>query len=362
MPEPPRPGAMPPADAPARILPAAALAPAARPLAPRARLAAEPGRFPLDQAALLAGAGGDPLSVTYRSAPRLTHATGEVTEARLGEAPAGELTITGFGLLGTGGALPRHLTATVAAEQRKRSPALHRFLDMLAGRFAGLLVLAGSKYRPTRDPVPTERALGAAIGLGTPHLASRAGVPPETLLYHAGHLAPRTRSAARLAALLEAEIGALGQVEILEFAGGWVPVPPPERSRLGGGGVGAGAHGQHAGLGAGAMIGVETWNAQSRFVIRIGPLDRAGFEALLPGRPLHRAVGALARLYAGPDNMFLMNLVLKASELAPTPLGGTARLGWSSWLMPPSVSARRDGEEPIFQPRGGTAPNHGAGS
>jgi len=311
--------------------------------APRARLVAEPGRFSLDQAATLAAPGGDPLALRYRSAPRLAHPTGEVTETR---PDRGEITVTGFGLIGSGGALPRHHTATVAAELRKRSGALHRFLDMLASRFIGLFVLAGAKYRPTRDPAPAERVLAAAVGLGTPQLAPRAGAPLAELLYHAGHLASRTRSTTRLAAMLEEETG--HRVTIEEFAGAWIRLPPSERTRLGGSGRGAGAEGQHAALGMGAVIGAESWDPQARFVIRLGPLDRTEFEAVLPGRPGHDRLVSLARLFVGLDTSFVIAPVLRAPEIPPLALDGGARLGWSSWLTAPRPR-RHDGTEPRFE-------------
>jgi len=296
----------------------------------RGRLAAEPGRFSLDQAAAVAAPGGDPLALSYRTAARLGHPSGEVVAAPVDKP---ELTVTGFGLIGPGGTLPRHHTATVAAELRKRSGALHRFVDLLAGRFAGLFVLAGSKYRPARDPLPAQRGLAAAVGLGTPHLSTRAGLPLGELLFHAGHLAARTRSASRLAAMLGEETGQ--PIEVREFAGGWLRLPLSERTRLGGGGLGARANGQHAVLGSGAALGAETWDPQSRIEIQIGPLDLARFQALLPGAVAHGRIAALARMFAGLETSVVLNPVLAADQVPPLGLGQGAQLGWSSWLTAP---------------------------
>ena len=312
------------------------------PGSPRARLQAEPGRFSLDQAVAVAAPQGDPLALRYRTLPRLGHANAEVIAAPLDKP---EMTVNGFGLVGIGGTLPRHFTATVAAELRKRSGALHRFVDLLASRFTGLFVLAGARYRPSRNPEPTRRTLEAAIGIGSPHLADRTGVNPTELLYHAGHLASRTRSAARLAAMLEEEVG--GPVTVEEFAGGWLRLPPTERTRLGGGGLGN-AGGQHASLGAGAVLGAETWDPQSRAIIRIGPLDRAAFNALLPGQPAHARITALTRLFAGMETAFVINPVLAAQEVPPMALGAGAQLGWSSWLSSPRPR-RDDGAEAQFE-------------
>ncbi len=326
----------------------AALLPPIRPVAapPAERLLREPTRFTLDQAAHLLAPGGDVLALRYRTVARLGYPQGEIGVPRPEQR---QLAVTTFGLVGAGGVLPRHFTGLVGAEQRKRSEALHAFLDLGASRFTGLFVKAGEKYRPTRDPAPAERGLAAVIGLATPHLAGRLGLELQRLLYHAGNLASRSRSAARLQSMLEEETGL--PVTIEEFAGGWIRLPPTEQTRLAGGeprgGRGRGLGGQHAVLGQGAVAGAQTWDSQARFVIRIGPLDRAGFEAMLPGTPQHRRVLAMTRLFVGLDTSFAINPVLAAEAVPPLALG-VGRLGWSSWLTTPRAR-RRDGEEPRFE-------------
>ncbi|HEY4254650.1 MAG TPA: type VI secretion system baseplate subunit TssG [Roseomonas sp.] len=317
--------------------------PSLRTLPPAVLLRREPTRFhPDEAAAITAQVSKRPVrDLNYRTLPRLGHPAGAVTQARPDE---GELTLATFGLIGSGGTLPRHHTATVAAELRKRSRALHGFLDLLAQRMAGQFVAAGAKYRPTRDPEPARRALAAAIGMGTKGLDGRMAVPPDALLYHAGNLSSRSRSAERLRGLLEAETER--PVEIEEFAGGWMRLPPTEQSRLP---AGRGA-GQHGGLGSTAVLGAQVWDAQARFIIRIGPLTRPEFEALLPGEPAHKRVTDLTRLFVGLDTGFAINLVLKAEEVPQASLGGGARLGWSSWPATPKprTAAARDA---IFEPQ-----------
>ncbi|WP_419897444.1 type VI secretion system baseplate subunit TssG [Roseomonas sp. USHLN139] len=306
-------------------------------MTPLERLVRTPQRFELDQAIDIVSGQGDPRALRYRSTARLAHPTAAVVAA---DPARRQLTLGAFGLIGPGGVLPRHHTATVAQEKRKRSEALHAFVDLLGGRFAGLWAAAGRKYRPTRDPLPAERALAAAIGLGTPHLAPRAGVPAAALLFHAGNLAPRMRSAERLRALLQEEVGF--PVELEEFAGGWLRLPDSERSRLGAGR-------QHNALGLSTALGAQVWDAQSRFVIRIGPLPRLDFEALLPGTPRHHRLVALTRLHVGLDTGFAINLVLAAAAVPAMALGaGGGRLGWTSW-MGQAAPRRRDAAEAIFE-------------
>lgn len=351
----PGPEETPPEAAPALAALAVAAAPAPRepppapllaPVAPLDLLRREPTRFDLDQAAMIAlsAAGlpaGEPEELRLRTATRLALPGGAVLAAKPQE---GELTLATFGLTGAGGVLPRHHSAMVAAEQRKRSLALHAFLDMLGRRTTGLYVKAGAKYRPTRNPEPTGRVLSAAIGMATPHLDGRMPLPKETLLYHAGNLAARSRSAERLRAMLEAETGR--RVEIEEFAGGFIRLPGSEQTRLP---RGRGSP-QHAVLGVSAVAGAQVWDPQARLIIRFGPLDRAAFEALLPGTPAWLRVTQLARLFVGPDTSFAVNLVLRAADVPAAGLAGGARLGWTSWTGV-SRPRRADARDALFEPR-----------
>jgi type VI secretion system protein ImpH len=295
---------------------------------PAGRLAATPERFDLDQAAHVAAAlagHDDPLALAFRNPPRLSLPLGDVLAA---DAAAGSLEVAGFGLLGHGGALPRHYTAMAAAEARslpaalrRRGPALQAFMDLLARRFTGLWIKAGAKYRPARSPQVARNALAAAAGLGTPGLAATLATPLPGLLRHAGHLSSRTRSADRLAALLEAEAGC--RVHIIEFTGGWQRLPPGERSRLGQ---------AHARLGGGAVAGSQIWDPAGSFTIRLGPLDISGFAALQPGQPLFRRLCELTRLHAGLEQEFVLNPVLAGAAVGPLRLGQEGRLGRNAWL------------------------------
>jgi type VI secretion system protein ImpH len=334
------------AAASARPPPEPPPAPALAPLSPIDRLKREPARFDLDQAVAVtlraAGAApGEPEALRLRSQPRLAMPSGAVVQAKPEE---GELTLGTFGLVGAGGVLPRHHTAMVATEQRKRSMALHAFLDMVARRSVGLFPKAGAKYRPTRNPQPTTDALSATIGMGTGHLDGRMRVDRQALLYHAGNLASRTRSTERLRAMLQAETGR--KVEIEEFAGGYIRLPESEQTRMPRGRAAP----QHCALGVSATAGAQVWDAQARFIIRFGPLTRAEFDALLPGTPSWQRITQLARLFVGQDTAFAVNLVLRKDEVPASRAGGGARLGWSTWTGA-SRPRRADARDALFEPR-----------
>lgn len=314
------------------------------PGSPLARLKAEPARFEFEPAATMMAPGGRLLALDIRTQARLGLPNAEIAEA---DPASGRIVATTFGLIGPGGVLPRHYTGTVAGELRKRSGALHAFLDLLARRFTARWIEAGAKYRPTRNPEPASRALAAAVGLVTPQLPGRLASPLSSVLYHAGNLSARTRSAERLRALLAEECGA--PVEIIEFDGGWLRVPESERTRLP---TRSGPHGQGR-LGVDAMAGAAVYDPQSRIRIRFGPLAAERFVEFLPGRPLHRRLAELTRLFLGPEMEFVFNPVLRADAVPKAELGGAggSRLGWTSWLAPPRPRTQ-DVDDAVLAPQG----------
>jgi type VI secretion system protein ImpH len=85
-------------------------------------------------------------------------------------------------------------------------------------------------------------------------------------------------------------------------------------------------------LGQDAAVGTRAWDPQARVVLRIGPLDRAGFEALLPDKALLKAFVGLVRAYLGFEVGFGVNLVLAANEVPEARLDGGGMLGWNTWL------------------------------
>jgi type VI secretion system protein ImpH len=298
-------------------------------LTPLERLQREPGRFSIDRASEVIAPGRDPTEIAYRTTSRLGAPASEVAQAN---AVKPSLVTPTFGLIGPGGVLPRHYSALVDGETRRRSTALQAFMDLLSRRITGLFVKAGSKFKPTRDPRLTEQVLGAAVGLGTAGLAEGLASPLQAVLYHAGSLASRTRSAERLRGMLSAETG--GEVRLIEFAGGWVRLPPVEQTCL----AAPGQPGRHDRLGVDAAVGAQVWDPAARFLVHLGPMALADFEALLPGAPLHTRLVELTRLQVGLELDFAFNPVLSAAEIPSLRLGppgkGAARLGWTSWLTP----------------------------
>ncbi len=296
------------------------------------------------------------------AAARFTSTTGssylpaEVTQVRSDAGLSEPLVTVGVvGLTGPAGVLPRYYTDAVVADQRSRAFSLTRFLDLISHRMVAAFAGAGAKYRPHRaadvgalaaspegaDPVA--ESLLALTGYGTPHLADRLLAGPAALRHYAGFFAAHPRSADRLEALASDWLGR--QVKVDQFAGAWLALPVDQRSRLG---VGL-SRGKFSQLSVDAAAGVRAWDQQARIVLRIGPLDLAYFERLLPDQPLLQELIALVRAYVGFEVGFAVNPVLArdavpALALAPPGQqgGGQARplLGWNTWL-PTSRATRR---------------------
>jgi type VI secretion system protein ImpH len=336
---------------------------AVNPLSPLARLLARPQSFRFDAAIrvlLRARRTADPAeAMRFRSIPNFSFPPADITEVKQQDGKPPRVVTPVMGLTGPTGVLPRYYTETVAQTLRNRSRALHDFIDTLAHRFVGGFARAGTKYRPhlsadqvQLDPGAPDKisdGLLALTGYGTPNLVERLAVGPEPLLHYAGLFALRPRSADRLAALVSDWVGR--QVEVVQFAGTWLFVPPDQRSRLGVG-IAPGAFSQ---LGIDAAIGVRAWDPQGRIILRIGPLTGEEFDALLPDRPALRRLVSLVRAYVGFEIGFAINPVLARMEVPPLRLDASAasppRLGWNTWMPTASASMQAGGDaaEAMFE-------------
>ncbi len=308
-------------------------------VSPLAHLAAEPADFGFDAALRLllhrAGAKDPEVAARFTSRNGLAFAPSDVLTVELppDDGPAA-VTLGLLGLTGSGGVLPRVYSEHAASTD---GDALHALLDVLAHRMLAALGSAGQKYRLDRgieaarldgrgERATHVEALLAFAGFGEPGVAERLPFDSDALLHYAGIFALRPRSAERLAALASDWLGR--QVEVIEFVGAWLTVDRDQQTRLP---VGRDT-GVFAGLGRDAAIGTRAWDQQARVVLRIGPLDRAGFEALLPDRPALKAFVALLRAYLGFEVGFAVNPVLAAGEVPAVRLDGTGMLGWNTWL------------------------------
>jgi type VI secretion system protein ImpH len=250
-----------------------------------------------------------------------------------------------LGLFGPNGALPLHLT-DYARERiaNTKDPTLARFADVFHHRILSLFYRAWGASRPTVsfDRPDSDRFadyVASVIGLGTPALRERDGVPDIAKLHYSGRLSNQTHNAEGLIALLT-DFFRL-PVALDEFVGHWMVLPEDCRWRLG-------DSPETGALGMTVTVGARIWDRQYKFRIIFGPLGLEDFERMLPGGENLPRLTALVRNYVGDELAWDVNLILRKEEIPPLDLGGKGRLGWSTWLT--SREPDRDAEDFYLQP------------
>lgn len=250
------------------------------------------------------------------------------------------LTPTFMGLLGGHGALPAHYTERIAAHLMLDKDAGPRvFFDTWSNRSLALFYEAWRKYRVELQYEVNGRdgflpLVLALAGLGNDSLRRRLAPDPggrvldESLGYFAGTLQHRPASSVQIARVLADYFGQPVRAE--QFVGSWYGVPPGQQTTLGG---------ANAVLGAGALAGDRVWQRDLRMRLVIGPLDRAGLQAFLPGGMAARALHSIVTMLTGTALEYEVQLVLRAEEVRGTqlagavPADGAGRLGWDSYVL-----------------------------
>ena len=231
-----------------------------------------------------------------------------------------------FGLLGPNGPLPLHLTEFARQRLGQGDTTFARFLDVFHHRFLMLFFRAWAQGQPTLslDRPQDDRFsqyMAALVGLGQPTLRNRDSVPDFAKLHWAALLGRQVRSAEGLQAILCGFFHVPIQIE--HFAGHWMLLPETERSRLGMSGCA---------LGKDAVVGAQVYDRQHKFRIHAGPLSLVQFESFLPGGRHLRKLVDWIRFYLAFELAWDIKLVLDRSEVPTSRLGGSQRLGWSTWL------------------------------
>ncbi|SFU07945.1 type VI secretion system baseplate subunit TssG [Sedimentitalea nanhaiensis] len=230
-----------------------------------------------------------------------------------------------FGLFGPNGPMPLHMTEYVRDRSRNhRDTTIVAFADMLTHRMMSLLYRAWSTGQPApsfdRDDDPMARKVAALAGFHGTHLRDRDAMPDLAKLHFAGHLAQSARNPEGLVSILTAFFGV--PVRLQQFVGSWLDLEPDDQWRLG----------SPAGLGRSTSIGQRVWTRGAKFRLRVGPLKLADYERLLPGGDSLERLQSVVRNYAGVTLDWDINLVLAGDEIPSASLGGSTRLGHTSWI------------------------------
>ena len=283
--------------------------------------------------------------VRFTVSSSLAFAAGDVQDMDIDAEGRARVRVNFMGLVGHMGVLPMHYTLLIdpQAEAFGDPDAFRDFLDIFQHRILSLFYRAWERshfYVPLerREPDRVSPHLLDLVGLGSADLRRSVSAGGRNLLFYAGLLGVRQRSAMALRQLLEDYFDV--PVEIEQFRGGWYRLSESAQCRIDEeADIGA------AGLGEGTVVGDEIWDPQARVRVRIGPLSREDYDAFLPGGLAHDALRELAHFFSDGQFDFEVQLVLERNDVPGVVLGSEERglppLGWCTWLRtrPPARHA-----------------------
>ena len=262
--------------------------------------------------------------VRIRPSDALAFPAADVQRVEPREGGGGDVVARFGGLYGVDSPLPTPFHEAVTTDP-DRTRGLRDFLDLFAGRLYAYAYRAWKKSRPELDeapPPPDALRMGAVAGVAQEAPWS-SPVPPLQLAAFAGRLSDRRRNADGLRALAEAVVGA--PVEVVENVPRWMPIPT--RPALG-------ANGPR--LGENAPLGARVLDLSGKIRVQVGPVNMDDFQALLPGGPLAKRLGAVVRLYTRDALACDVELVLDAAAVRPTKLGdGIGQMGRTAFVGTP---------------------------
>jgi type VI secretion system protein ImpH len=273
--------------------------------------------------------------VRFSAPPSLTFPASELQTYICLPGEPDRLEVAFMGLNVVNGPMPTAATEVLLERRRAKDRAALEFLDIFNHRVVSLFYRAWKKYHffvgyeesgGAEDAI-TQR-LHDLVGLGTPWLRNRMAIPDETTIYFSGILSNQVRSVQGLRQILEDYFGV--KVEIEQFTGCWVKLPPSQQTSLREGSSFSEC------LGSGIVVGDEVWDQQSTMTVRLGPMPLRRYREFLPGDKGQKQLEAWLAFYSRREFEFVVQLVLDREDVPETILRHNepegARLGYESWL------------------------------
>lgn len=244
-----------------------------------------------------------------------------------------------FGLFGSMGALPLHLTEFARDRLRNHAdPTFARFVDMFHHRALLLFYRAWSQSQPTvqADRPADDRFAGwvsALFGHRPATLRHADAVPDAAKRFVSGHLARSTRSAETISKVLRQFFKIPLRVE--SYVGHWMPLRREDCTRLG-----SAAERRSAPLGISAVAGSRIWDRQYKLRLHLGPLTLEQYQQFLPGQRSLIELRDWMRQLLGFEMFWDLRLILMENEVPSLQVGKskdggaapTIPLGWATWL------------------------------
>ncbi|HEY0790673.1 MAG TPA: type VI secretion system baseplate subunit TssG [Chthoniobacterales bacterium] len=250
-----------------------------------------------------------------------------------------------LGLCGPNGPLPQHLTDYARDRQRNgHDPTLVRFLDIFHHRMLSFFYRAWAVNQKNVDFDRPEEAryatyFGSLFGIGSPALRERDAIPDVAKLFFTGRLSALGGNAEGLEAILNDFFGIPTRVS--QFVGHWVPIPEANRCRLG-------ISPATGSLGVNLVAGERKFEGQVKFRLRLGPMRLTDLKRLLPTGNSFQRLKAWVLSYVNQEFFWDVQCILRADEVPGLQLGGSAQLGWTTWLK--GQPFRHNTEDPVFDP------------
>ncbi len=250
-----------------------------------------------------------------------------------------EMLVNFMGLTGPAGVLPRHYSQLILDRQRDGAEALVDFLDRFNHRLISLFYRAWEKYRAgilveqnryAESPADLDLfsfAMFSLVGQGTDGQRGRMAISDDHFVYYSGCFSQRPPNPLSLQRMLQELLKT--KVFVQQLFGQWLQLSPDEQTRMPAGNEVPTLRVQ---LGRGAVAGERVWDLQSKFRIRIGPIDYALFCRMMPSNDHLLSLCQFVRTYVGPEFDFDIQLVLRGPDAPWCALDGNARLGWNTWV------------------------------
>lgn len=247
-------------------------------------------------------------------------------------------------MAGVSGALPVHYTELVYSRTRYRDTTMWAFLDIFTHRLVSLFYRAWAKYRISIGYENGSNSFTSYLhdftGVGTIGMRGRLDVDDESLLPYAGLISQKPHSASAIENIISDYFGVPTKVEL--FVGQWLDLGRSEWTLAGK------ANNE---LGGRAIIGTRVWDHQSKFRLRLGPLNVAQYLAFLPNGSAFGPLRSVLRFLVGDEFDYDAQLCLKAQQVPATILTTKAMrrplLGWTSFLK--SKPFVKDDEQFVLQ-------------
>lgn len=277
----------------------------------------------------------------FRAHPSLAFPASQIQAAEWPEDGPVQMLVNFMGLIGPEGVLPNPYTSLIIERQRDGDNTLRDFLDIFNHRIISLFYRAWRKYRidvayERGERGRFSRQLLSLLGLGTEGMRDRQTVSDELLIYYAGLLGQRPRSAQALQQILSDYFDV--PVAIEQFSGGWYRLDRETQCRLAEEDTDSGE------LGFGAVVGDEMWNLQSRVRIVLGPLTLERYADFLPDGQSFEPLRGWVRFFSNDEWDFEVKLILDREQVPACTLGADGvsgpQLGWVSWVK--SAPFQRD--------------------